>query len=188
MEQQYYRTFIALPVRATMELLQLTEGLRRSLPDEHISWVRPENYHFTLRFLGATPADQVAIIGEALKSGIHSGAFTLRLTGPGSFGPRKRPKVLFIGVAPSPELEKVYVQVEQIIKECGWPPADRPFRAHLTLGRVRRLNNVAALEDALRQFSGAARGTHLMDRLVYFRSVPGPSGPVYSALKEVLFD
>jgi 2'-5' RNA ligase len=187
MEQAFFRTFIALPVRAGKEFLQLTEGLKQALSDERISWVRPENYHFTLRFLGNTPPDQVVKIGEALRTGVQSSAFRLRMTRPSSFGPRQRPRVLYVGVLPSPELEKVQIRVEQIMKECGWPPSDQPFRAHLTLGRVRSLNNLAAYEDALHRYGTTDPGTLIVDRLVYFRSILGSGGPVYSKITAVEF-
>lgn len=188
MEQEYYRTFIALPVRPGKELLSIVDGLKHSLKDERISWVHPDNFHFTVRFLGETSPDQVIGIGEALKSGIQAQSFTLTMTGPGSFGSRKRPRVLYMGIEPSSRMEQVQIQVERILGECGWPPADQPFRAHLTLGRIRSMRNAAAYEMVLDRFRGTEPGTLRMDRLVYFRSVLGPHGPVYSPLTEIVFE
>jgi len=187
MEQEYYRTFIALPANAGEDLLSMAEGLKHALSGERISWVKPENYHFTLRFLGETPADQVRQIGEALKSGIHASVFNLRLTRPGRFGPRKRPRVLYFGIQPSEEIINLRDQVENILKDCGWPPVDQPFRAHLTLGRIRSLKDAGKLEDVVDRFSEADPGSLKMDRLVYFRSVLGPGGPVYSPITVVDF-
>lgn len=189
MEEEYYRTFIALPVTAGPELISVAEGLRHALSDERISWVKPENYHFTLRFLGETPADRVRQIAEALKSGIHAGGFSLRMTGPDRFGPRKRPRVLYVGTRHSTEMINIREQVESILKDCGWPAgADQPFRAHLTLGRIRSLKDPGALEDVLDRFKEKDTGQLLMEKLVYFRSVLGSGGPVYSPITVVNFD
>ncbi|MGW8315267.1 MAG: RNA 2',3'-cyclic phosphodiesterase [Bacteroidales bacterium] len=189
MEQEYYRTFIALPVKPGKELLTVIKGLKNSLSDERISWVHPDNLHFTLRFLGDTAPDQVRSIGEALRSGIQEQSFTLRMTRPESFGSRKRPRVLYMGIHPSPRMEQIQIQVERILGECGWSAtADQPFRAHLTLGRIRSMRNTAAYEKVLDRFGETEPGTLLMDRLVYFRSVLGPRGPVYSPLTEIVFE
>lgn len=187
MEPEYYRTFIALPVRPGKELLSVVERLRKPLAGERISWVRPENFHFTLRFLGDIPVDQVRLIGQALRSGIHALKFQLRMTAPAIFGPRKRPRVLYIGTEPSKELDELHHQVETILTTCGWPPSDQPFRAHLTLGRIRSLKNVQALHGSLVGFREEHRGTLEIDRLIYFRSVLKPDGPVYSPIEEVRF-
>ncbi len=189
MEQEYYRTFIALPVTAGPELISVAEGLRHVLSGERISWVKPDNFHFTLRFLGETPADRVGQIGEALKSGIHATHFRLRMTHPDRFGPRKRPRVLYVGIRPSPELIQVRDQVENILENCGWPAlADQPFRAHLTLGRIRSLKDPDALERALHRCREMDPGQLIMEKLVYFRSILGPAGPVYSPIAQVNFD
>lgn len=188
MEPEYYRTFIALPVRPGKELLSVVERLRKPLAGERISWVRPENFHFTLRFLGDTPVDQVRLIGHALRSGIHALKFQLRMTAPAIFGPRKRPRVLYIGTEPSKELDELHHQVETILTTCGLPPSDQPFRAHLTLGRIRSLRNFKNLDEALEGYQETALETLLMDRMVYFRSELGPGGPVYSKITEIAFN
>lgn len=186
METEYYRTFIALPVRPGKELLSVVERLRKPLSGERISWVRSENFHFTLRFLGDTPVDQVRLIAQALRSGIHSSKFQLGMTAPATFGPRKHPRVLYIGTKPSKELDELHQQLKTILTTCGWPPLDQPFRAHLTLGRIRSLRDYKNLEEALKGDQETALETLLIDRLVYFRSELGPGGAVYSPITEII--
>lgn len=187
MDREYYRTFIALPARPENKLLTVMEELRHALSEERISWVQTENFHFTLRFLGDTPVDQVPVIAEALIKGIRARKFRLSLTPPDIFGSRKRPRVLFVGTEPSQELDEVHLQVETLLKNCGWPSPDQPFRPHLTLGRIRSLRDFRVFAEAINRYRETEPGTVQMDRLVYFRSVPGNGGPVYTPITTVLF-
>jgi 2'-5' RNA ligase len=92
MEKQYYRTFVGIPVRPGPGLLVLRNELMSSLREERISWVQPELFHVTLRFIGDTPTSLVEEIRSALKNYLHlPESVELKLQGVGSFGPRKKP-------------------------------------------------------------------------------------------------
>ena len=185
MDSGYYRTFVALPVTLGKGALDLVDELRDSLRSERISWVRPDQYHLTLRFLGDTPVGQVRHIGETLQALAHLPADTLRLRPPASFGPRKRPRVLYLGLEPSAILDKAHVLVESVLGRCGWPPGDLPFSPHLTLGRIRSLKDIAGYHRTIEELGKREWGEAGLTRLVYFRSVLGSGGSVYTPLAEI---
>src|ERR687885_351049 len=63
-------------------------------------WVEPESMHITLAFLGEQPQEKLEIltqIGAAAARASHPGR--LVVGGAGSFGPRKAPRVLWVGLA-----------------------------------------------------------------------------------------
>jgi 2'-5' RNA ligase len=188
MEKQYYRTFVAIPVRPGPGLLVLRNELMASLRGERISWVQPELFHVTLRFIGETPVSMLEEIRASLRTRIQLPEATeLKLEGVGSFGPRKKPRVVWAGFR-EPDLFKVLQQeVNRALLACGVEQEEAPYRPHLTLGRVRRLNNPETYYERIRSFSPRLQDTVCIDRMIYYRSDLGKEGPRYGALEVYAF-
>jgi len=188
MEMQYYRTFIALPVQVGADLLEIRKELMFALEDERISWVDPKRFHVTLRFLGDTRISDVDKISRALKDvRIPSDAIWIPVTGVGSFGPRKKPRVIWTGFGREEWFGGLKKGVDDILEEFGFPSVDQPFTAHLTLGRIRSLRSLSSYLDILAGLKERACEPVCFDRLVYYHSILGPGGPEYSKLEEILF-
>jgi 2'-5' RNA ligase len=159
-----------------------------ALEGERISWVDPGRFHVTLRFLGDTEACLVKEIGRALCSGVTWRESTrLDLNGLASFGSGKRPRVLLLEFEQTVFFELLKSMVDRILMEFGFPPEEKPFRAHLTLGRVRNLTNLRRYYELIREMSVHFRSPVLFDRLVYYRSISGRRGPEYQVLDEIRF-
>jgi len=188
MEPQYYRTFIGLPVRVGSTVLWARNHMMEALADERISWVNPKNYHVTLRFLGDTDVTAIQQIKEALQSEVKLPLeSSLQLKGPGSFGPRKKPRVIWLGFEQDEPFLSLRAGADRALEKCGWPLSDQPFRAHLTLGRVRSLKDPDRYYEINEQIKETFTGRAEVDRMVFYRSELGESGPTYTALKEMRF-
>jgi len=188
MEKQYYRTFVGIPVSPGSGLLSLRTELMDLLSKERISWVQPELFHVTLRFIGDTPESAVKDIGEALRKEVHLPVATeLHLEGVGSFGPRKRPRVIWTGFKETGIFASLKREVDTALKAFGIPFEDHPFNPHLTLGRVRGLKNQDAYYEGIRSLSSGFLEPVRIDRMVFYRSELGPAGPRYSRLEEFAF-
>ncbi len=68
--------------------------------------------------------------------------------------------------------------------ELSFPPGDRPFSPHLTLGRVRSPRGKADLSRAVENRKGMELGIFQAKEVILFRSELKPSGAVYTKLKE----
>ncbi|MGY1710210.1 RNA 2',3'-cyclic phosphodiesterase [Geodermatophilus sp. SYSU D00758] len=102
-------------------------------------WTDPGRWHLTLLFLGAVPADRtphlVAAAGPLVAA---TPPFTLRLSRAGRFGSRRRPQVCWVGVdGDTAVLAGLAGRLATAARRLGLPVEDRPYRAHLTLGRWR---------------------------------------------------
>ena len=102
-------------------------------------WTPPARDHLTLLFLGAVPADRVqetvAAAGPAVAA---TPPLTLQLAGAGRFGSRRRPQVFWAGVTGDGDaLGALAGRLAAVARGLRLPVEDRPFRAHLTLGRWR---------------------------------------------------
>ena len=169
------RLFVAVEVPASVvaEISRAVEPLREQAPT--LKWVRPEQYHLTLAFLGSVPDDQVEGVRGAVEAACAGfEAFALHLTGRlGTF----RRSVLWAELAPSQTLQAVAAAVVAGLRPVvSLPDGDRPFSAHLTLARAPRGQRVdtALLHGALPAV------TWNVPRLVLMQSQLSPKGSRYS--------
>jgi 2'-5' RNA ligase len=111
----------------------------RGLP---VKWVRPEGLHLTLKFLGeveeAREGELRAALAEAAGPAGAERPVTLAIGGCGVFPDFRRPRVVWVGIAPEPALELLQDRVERAFVPLGFPAEARAFRPHLTLGRATR--------------------------------------------------
>lgn len=181
------RLFVAVELgeAALAALASLQEDLRRQ-GLEGLRWVRPEGVHLTLKFLGETPAERLPAIEAALGRAV-AGVLphVLRLDGLGTFGSRRSPRVLWVGLQGDlEELGRLQQQVESALAQAGFPKEDRRFSPHLTLARVRP-ETAGALSERIARALAAAQppeATIAVREVSLMRSTLGPGGAVYDRL------
>ena len=171
--------------------VSISEGARRQIADllgrlRHeagpaVRWVRPELMHLTLAFLGEVSGDflesaKVRLVGVAQQHKV----FTARLKGLGAFPSTSHARVVWVGMEQGKdEVCSLQADVARALGSVGYQPERRPFSPHLTIGRLRLpddVSKVIAVQFESESFS--------IERVVLFRSVLGPTGPVYSVLAE----
>lgn len=175
------RAFIAVEIGA--ETIRWIEAGLRMLAARFpgVRWVDPKALHLTVKFLGEIPDAQAGSIGEVMERAVVGlRPFPLTLTHPGGFGSKTSPRVVWYGVGGDlSTLGELGRRIEGGLEPLGFPREERPFSAHVTLGRnrarVRGLDG-AALSGA---FSGGAPGWRV-DRVVLFSSHLSPKGATYS--------
>ena len=185
------RTFIALPLPA--EWIALLEDVIYELDSAAsggVRWVRPSGIHLTLKFLGATdPALAPRILDGLLESVEGALAPALSLSGLGTFPNRNNPRVIWAGVSGDIEnLADLQQRVETLAVGLGWAAERRPFRPHLTIGRVRdriptpvRRRLVAAISNCPVPRLASWRP----DAVRLYKSELTPRGAIYTNLGEV---
>ena len=104
-----------------------------------VRWIRPEGVHVTLKFLGEVPVKKLPAIKLAVQEAVvgHS-PFELEFSNIGTFGGREGLRIMWVGIAGDVlRLEALVRTVNAALAVVGFEPERRPFRPHLTLGRVR---------------------------------------------------
>ena len=131
------RLFIGIP---------LTEGARWTI-DEHVRRWMPDgvpgravpaaNWHLTLRFLGATPAEQLTAIVRHLRAAELRPAFDIGFGGLGAFPGPRRARVLWIGLTDGVERMQGLARIaEDAARAAGFEAEEKSFKPHLTLSRI----------------------------------------------------
>jgi 2'-5' RNA ligase len=177
------RAFVAVEipqdVLAAIESVQA--GLRRRL---RARWVRPGSMHMTLKFLGDIPADRVASVAAAVQAtaSLHTG-FNLTVSGIGVFPSMRRPRVIWSGFSGQTALlSELQRGLEGSLAALGFACEERPFRAHLTLGRFSEPPQPELITEVVNSFNNRAFGEFAVEELILFQSDLQPKGPVYTAL------
>ena len=103
-----------------------------------IRWVAPERLHVTLRFLGEVTDADADAVRAALRAPFEAGAFTARASRLGCFPPSGAPRVVWLGVGEGRDgMAAVRAELDRRLASAGCARETRPFRAHLTLGRLK---------------------------------------------------
>lgn len=185
---QTLRSFIAfeLPAEVISLLDDLQQGLK-SLPLK-AKWVRPQNIHLTLKFLGNIDPANIADIRQAMADAAEDCTpFTLTVTGIGFFPGIKRPRVVWAGLGGETEiLLNLQHRLALRLAAIGFPKEKRPFKAHLTLGRIRHAVNSRIVGRAIEDYSNLANLQFAADRIILFKSDLKPTGAVYTPLKQTV--
>ncbi len=184
------RVFVALdlPVQAKAILEQAVRELADTLPTG-IRWVDPAGIHLTLKFLGDVDAGLVPdVLASMERAGtrFNSASLALGLSGLGVFPNTREPRVLWAGVTGDlAELGRLQTLVDEGLSELGFDEERRPFRPHLTLGRVRdqvkadykkRIGEAMAQAQLPTGHSWDAGEMHLI------RSTLTPRGAIYDSI------
>lgn len=139
--------------------------------------VEPENLHITLKFLGEVNDARAELVKDRLRK-VEFDPFTIRFRGIGFFPRPDYMRVIWVGV----EGEGIYKLAEKIEKEMrklGFKK-DREFRAHLTVGRVKRIDADLRMKlaEELKEFN-RDYGEFTVEEFRLKRSTLTPKGPIY---------
>lgn len=136
-----WRLFIAieLPHYVRHKIKEQIDQLRAAFPNVRASWTREDNLHLTVKFLGNVPVNQIEPLSQALmRAATQTHGFELVIRDCGSFPPRGKPNVLWIGIEdPSSNLRKLQAAVEDECANAGFERDQRSFHPHLTIARLR---------------------------------------------------
>jgi 2'-5' RNA ligase len=148
------RAFFAIPLGG--ELREAALAVARELaarPDgDGVRWLAADSYHLTLRFLGNIAAREIAELVERAHDALAGCApFALTLGAPRAFPAARNARVIALAAQPEAALAELAARLEKAaVEQCAAPQAERAFRAHVTIGRVRarRIPQLAAAAPA----------------------------------------
>jgi RNA 2',3'-cyclic 3'-phosphodiesterase len=190
MMNQTVRAFVAFPLPEAI-MIRISDVQERLKPYRlPVHWVKPENVHLTLKFLGEISTDTINDIGEVLEDTVREYApLMFFIKGLGVFPNIKKPRVLWIGISGDIQpLAEIQANLETKLEKKGIAKESRPFKSHLTLGRIKRDIHPENLFDILRSFSDFTSEPFEAKELVLYKSKLNPSGASYTKLKNVYLD
>ncbi len=147
-------------------------------------WIRPENIHITLKFLGDIDPEMIQSIESCLKkTGKENNPIQLLSRGIGVFPGLKRPRVLWAGIDGDTDiLKKLQQSLDDLLSTIGIAKEKRPFKGHLTIGRFKGQADSKKLISVIKTFSTFETDPFFAEALTLYQSNLKPSGAVYSKL------
>jgi 2'-5' RNA ligase len=160
---------------------EVAHALRVAPGGDRVRWVRPEGLHVTLRFLGNIETGQIPPLLQTVREQIAGlRPFRIQLGAAHPFPSARRPHVVVLEVAPAEPLAELAEAVERGVVAAGFAPEPRPFRAHLTLGRVRGRRFPSATASVAPEAAACD-----VEEAVLFRSDLHRSGARYTPLERI---
>lgn len=168
------RLFAALdlPDDIKDELAQLQSGLPGA------KWVRPENLHITLRFIGEVDGARFRDIVSAL-DGVSASAVDIQFTELGLFGDRHRARTLWVGVRPDAALLHLQSRIEAACQKAGLEPERRKFAPHVTLAKLGGDFSPERLNRYIQEAGPLRMPSFMAAEFTLFSSFLSQSGAIY---------
>lgn len=173
------RCFISIELDAIVK--KHIECYIKKLPDDvlfqGIKWVKPDNMHITLAFLGETPPDGIKQISDVMELASNKlNPFPINLKGTGFFPNLREPRVFWIGIEKTPLLYSLKEEIDAGLDKLGLYFDKKPFSPHLTLGRFKSTPDKKQHMDSLPDFEAS----FLVDRISLVKSRLLKDGPRYT--------
>ncbi len=183
------RTFIALEMQKEIkdQLARIQSNLKAAGAD--VKWVETQNIHLTLKFLGEVSEDRIKEVKSTLDEiAKQTKPFEISVKDVGAFPKASFPRVIWAGIDNGKaESEQLANLLEDNLENMGFERESRPFRTHLTIGRVKSPKNKEALIEKLLSTKIEKPLIQKVNSVVLFKSDLRPTGPIYSKLHEATF-
>ena len=179
-----FRGFIAVDVPRSPALDQLAADLRRASPSLKV--VDPAQVHLTVKFLGETEEGLVPEIVTAMReatAGVRP--FEIRVRGTGAFPSLGRMNVLWVSVEGAEPIAKAADALEGALEALGFPREGRPWKAHVTLARVKGRSDLDGVRRILESHAHDLFGTATVDAVHLKKSLLTLQGARYSVVATV---
>ena len=181
------RAFLAitLPTDIQDALSDLQQTLAAS--QATVTWVAPDHLHVTLKFLGSITEERRRAVAAMLRRAAqHEEPFPLGVDGGvGAFPSMTAPRVIWVGLATGKDVvTRLAASIEREGEALAFAKDERPFAAHVTLGRVRSPKHRHALVRALQECAWKAPAPWRVTSLTLYQSILGSGGPTYRVLDD----
>lgn len=181
------RLFLAVELSESLrQQVERVQSLLRPAA-ANVRWVDPAGAHFTVKFLGDVGRGDLPAVAQATAPAAAAVEPTsVRVAGLGTFPDNdgRPPRVLWAGI--HGQLDPVlalHADLDERLAPRGFAREDRPYRPHVTLGRVKGRRNVAALRQLVATHRDAELGSMRVHELVLLRSHPRADGAHYERLQ-----
>jgi 2'-5' RNA ligase len=161
------------------EIVDYIHALAKQLP-AGAKYTVPHNIDLTIKFIGDVPDQKLDEIKQRI-SELKFKSFRAMLNGIGVFT-ENFIRVVWAGLTPSEQFEELHVLADNELK--GIVPAEKRFQAHLTIARVKFVEDKEAFLKAIKTITIEPR-TFTVDKLVLFSSKLSPKGAVHEPVIEI---
>ena len=168
-------------------MLRILKYLKESLSGGKIKWIEPDNLHITLFFLGDTDEKLISVVAEKLQLLSHEfSPFNLEFREVGLFRNIRDPRIIWIGIRENLTISVLKSRIDNELIKLGFKTEKREFRPHLTVGRIKWITNISALEEVVKFYKHCEVQQSRINELIFYESILKPAGPEYIPIADAL--
>lgn len=181
------RAFVAVLISQDLQrtIASVQEEFKKI--SSEVKWVAMENFHVTLKFLGSIRGNELDGIAKSLTealSGVEP--FDVEIGGVGAFPSVGRPRTVWVGsTSGQKEFSELAGRVDEALEKVGFTRENKPFAAHITIGRLKDDRGAGELAAALRDSQVGRIGTIRVTSIALMKSELRRDGPIYTMLSEI---
>ncbi|RJP14535.1 MAG: RNA 2',3'-cyclic phosphodiesterase [Candidatus Abyssobacteria bacterium SURF_5] len=181
------RMFVAITLHGSLHTTLGEIIGKLSSSGAKVKWVEPENVHLTLKFLGNVEEERLPEIFAACGRAAEGfGPIDLEMRALGCFPNNKSPRIVWLGIQRGVEaVTRLQEKVERELQAIGFSKEEKPFRAHLTIGRVKGKQGISRLCRLLEEERNIFLGSMRAEKISVMKSKTLPAGPVYTELRAI---
>ena len=173
------RSFIAVDIGRIPELLKFVKALRGI--DSDLKFVKLDNLHITLKFLGDIDEELVPEIESYMKKAVEGHEpFEIDLKGTGVFPNYRRISVVWAGLDRTEPLADIAEKLDSGLEMMGFRKERRGFSPHVTIARVGNTLDTIGLPETVRGFESTEFASFRVEKIILKKSELTPKGPIYS--------
>ncbi len=182
------RIFLGIKIPVEQKLLGTLSEIKKTLKNDYIKWVEINNLHLTLLFLGDINEEIISDIISKLKMVENKVSnFKITFRNIGVFKNVYHPRVIWIGIEPIEEMQKLKAEIDKLITTIGLSfKSEEKFHPHLTIARPKNLKDPSKLKFFIDRYEGIILQEVNITKFQLFESKLTPKGPIYSIINEYL--
>ncbi len=180
------RLFVAIqiPEAIRSDMARWTRTLTHEIPDpkNRLHWVKKDQFHLTLKFLGETRDDRLPALSQALRSASNDNdSFSLSLSKVGHFGGR----VVWLGLKTGmDEASQLANSIDAACAALSFDRENRPFQPHITLARSKINPGTILLKSLSPSVAEQTFGPFAATEVSLVQSTLTPNGAIYKTLAQ----
>lgn len=178
------RTFIAVKIIPSENLISAYKDLKNSFNTEIIKWINTDNFHITLKFLGETDLNYIDDIKSVIFNITNQCSYgKILIANFGVFPKPNRPRVLWLGVKNYNFLKIITDNLNKKLENFGFQPEKRKFQPHLTIARTKFIKNTQIIKDAINKYNNHIFQESTVNKIIFYESKLTSKGAIYKPLE-----
>ena len=181
-DTEYRRLFLAIPIEPKVPFLQAFAKFQDEFKGAKVTWVKPENMHLTLVFLGYVVSEDLYLLIKILKATRWSKAFELQFKGLRRFGRGRQTGAIFVDVVNKKPLVALQAELISLLDSKQIKFDHKNYHPHLTLGRLRKIRDSDLISSHIMRCDDQFELQQSVNSFHLYESLLTTNGPIYKSL------
>ncbi|OIP01679.1 MAG: 2'-5' RNA ligase [Bacteroidetes bacterium CG2_30_33_31] len=180
------RLFIAINFSDNQDINLHFLKLKNLLKNNKIAWIKPENMHLTIKYIGSMPSEKIENMINLMEESLDKRkSFLLEFDKIGIFGSSYNPRVIWIGFKECHILNEIAENIKSNFVKLGISYDRQNFVPHITIGRINKIESKQYFQKVISDNRQINCSPVLVNKIILYESILQKNGPEYQILKTI---